>query len=125
MNKATLALLALSFVGCSHAAVHEVCSQDLDHYPALTTSDGRTASPRDVCLSARTDEVTRFCAEQWDKDRLARYGTFADCYADRQQQLHPAPKHQKAVAFAQTGDDDDDNYVPHSSAQSQFWQATR
>lgn len=116
LNKATLALLALSLAACSHANVHEVCSQDLDHYPALTTSDGRTATPREVCLSARTDEVTRFCVEQWDKNRLARYGSFADCYAERQQQLHPEPKQRQSAAFAQT-DDDDDSYVPHSSAQ--------
>jgi hypothetical protein len=117
IHKATLALCALSFAACSHATVHEVCSQDLDHYPSLTTSDGRIASPHEVCLSARTDEVTRFCAEQWDKDRLAHYGSFADCYADRQQKLHSAPKQRQSAAIAQTDtDEDDDNYVPHSSA---------
>jgi hypothetical protein len=122
IHKATLALFALSLAACSHATMHEVCSQDLDHYPTLITSDGKTATPRDVCLSARSDEVTRFCAEQWDKDRLARYGTFADCYADRQQQLHPSAKHPKGSAVVQS-DEDDDNYVPHSSAQG--WQASR
>ena len=123
INKATLALLAVLLAACSHANVHEVCSNDLDHYPALTTSDGRTASPHEVCMSARSDEITRFCAEQWDKDRLARYGTFADCYTDRQQQLQPAPKHKKAVALVKNDDDDDDdNYYPHSSA---HWQAAR
>jgi len=111
IHRATLALLTLSFAACSHVAVHEACTQDLDHYPALTTSDGRTASPREVCLSARTDEVTRFCVEQWDNGRLALYGTFADCYAERQIQLHPAPKphHPKAVAVAKNSDEDDDD----------------
>ena len=119
IRKATLALFALSLAACSHATVHEVCSQDLDHYPTLITSDGHQATPREVCLSARTDEVTRFCAEQWDANRLARYGSFADCYAERQQQLHPAPKARPSAAFAQT-DEDDDNYVPHSSAYTRY-----
>jgi hypothetical protein len=123
IHKATLALFALSLAACSHATVHEVCSQDLDHYPALTTSDGRTATPREVCLSARTDEVTRYCVEQWDKNRWAHYGSFADCYADRQQQLRPASKPQKTAVLAQTDDEDDDNYEPHSSAR--YWQASR
>jgi hypothetical protein len=113
MNKATLAVMTLSFVGCAHAAVRQTCTQDLDRYPSLATSDGRTASPQEVCESARNDDVTRFCVDQWDKDRLARYGSFADCYHERQQQLRPAPKHPKAVALAQTDeDDDDDDGVP-------------
>ncbi len=110
INKATLALLSLSFVGCAHAAaVHQVCTQDLDRYPALVTSDGRTASPHEVCESARTDEVTRFCVDQWDKDRFAHYGSFADCYHERQDALRPAPKHQKLIAVSDSNDDDDDD----------------
>jgi hypothetical protein len=109
IHKATLALMALCFVGCSHAAIHEVCTQDLDRYPALTTSDGKTASPHEVCESARKDEVTRYCVDQWEKNRLINYGSFADCYAERQQQVRPVPVHPKANALAHNWDDEDDD----------------
>jgi hypothetical protein len=120
MNKATYALLALSLAACSHAAVQEICTQDLDHYPYLTTSDGHVATPHEVCMSAREDDVTRYCVDQWDKNRWTRYGSFSECYSARQQQLHPVPKVQKTVALAQSNEDDDDNWVPHSSARYNY-----